>query len=108
YRLDPPSDALVVIAVSGEAGVAIGRNTVFSRGHAVVGVAIDVGTPLATPNLLADPRVTLTPDMRAAIERIGHRSVLGVPLRIGERVIGALGVGDKVGRHFDEDEIRLT
>jgi GAF domain-containing protein len=108
YRLDTASDALVAIAVSGEAGVAIGRNTVFPRGHAVVGVAIDVGTPLATPNLLADPRFTFTPEMRAAIERIGHRSVLGVPLRIGERVIGALGVGDKVGRHFDEDEIRLT
>src|SRR5439155_21121880 len=46
--------------------------------------------------------------MRANIERIGNRSVLAVPLRVGERVIGALGVGDRVGRQFDDDEIRLA
>ena len=108
YRLDPARDALVAIAVSGEPGVAIGRDSVFPRGHAVVGLAIEVGTPLATPNLFADPRFTFTPASRAAVERIGNRSVLGVPLRIGERVIGALGIGDVVGRHFDDDEIRLT
>src|SRR5439155_11296526 len=44
----------------------------------------------------------------ASIERIGDRSVLAVPLRVGERVIGALGVGDQVGRRFDDDEIRLA
>ena len=108
YRLDPTRDALVAIAVSGESGVAISRDTVYPRGHAVVGLAIEVGTPLATPDLLADPRFTFTSASRAAVERIGNRSVLGVPLRIGDRVIGALGVGDVVGRHFDDDEIRLT
>jgi GAF domain-containing protein len=106
YRLDPARDALVAIAVSGELGGVV--DTVFPRGHAVVGRAIEVGTPLTTPDLLADPRFTFTPASRAAIERMGNRSVLGVPLRIGERVIGALGVGDEVGRQFDDDEIRLT
>jgi GAF domain-containing protein/ActR/RegA family two-component response regulator len=108
YRLDTESDALIAFAISGEVGVAMGLGTVFPRGHAVVGLAIDVGTPIATSNLLADPRFTFTPETRAMIERAGHRSVLGVPLRIGERVIGALGVGDRVGRQFDDDEIRLT
>jgi len=108
YRLDTESDALIAFAISGEAGVAMSLGTVFPRGHAVVGLAIDEGIPIATPNLLADPRFTFTPGTRAMIERAGHRSVLGVPLRIGDRVIGALGVGDRVGRQFDDDEIRLT
>jgi len=108
YRLDTESDTLVAFAISGDVGVAMSRGMVFPRGHAVVGLAIDVGTPIATPNLLEDPRFTFTPETRAMIERAGHRSVLGVPLRIGDRVIGALGVGDRVGRQFDDDEIRLT
>src|SRR5207253_9318871 len=104
----PGSRAAGGFGISGEAGVAMSLGTVFPRGHAVVGLAVDEGIPIATPNLLADPRFTFTPGTRAMIERAGHRSVLGVPLRIGDRVIGALGVGARVGRQFDDDEIRLT
>ncbi len=108
YRLDPESGALVAFAVTGDAMVAIGRDVVFPRGHAVVGLAVEERGPVATPNLLADPRFTFTEEMRARVERAGHRSVLAVPLRVGERVIGALGVGDQVGRRFGADEIRLA
>src|SRR5215510_3381420 len=108
YRIDPESQGLVAFAVSGWQGVAIGRDTVFPRGHAVVGVAVRERAPVATPDLLGDPRFVFSEEMRADIERIGNRSVLAVPLRVGERVIGALGVGDWVGRQFDSDEIRLA
>src|SRR5437867_4794629 len=46
--------------------------------------------------------------MRTRIECAGHRSVLAVPLRVGERVIGALAVADEPGRRFGDDEIRLA
>src|SRR5262245_18974566 len=108
YRIDPETQALVAFAVTGEHGIAIGRDTVFPRGHAVVGVAVRERAPVATPDLLADPRFVFTEEMRASLESIGNRSVLAVPLRVGERVIGALGVGDWVGRQFDSDEIRLA
>ena len=108
YRIEPESQALVALAVAGEAGVAIGRDTVFPRGHAVVGVAVRERVPVATPDLLGDARFIFTEEARAGIERIGNRSVLAVPLCVGERVIGALGVGDWVGRQFGADEIRLT
>ena len=108
YRIDPESGALVAFAVSGEHGVAIGRDTVFPRGHAVVGAAVRERAPVVTPDLLHDPRFVFTEEARAGIERIGNRSVLAVPLRVGERVIGALGLGDWVGRQFDGDEIRLA
>ncbi len=108
YRIDPDTEALVAFVVTGEDGVAIPRDTVFPRGHALVGVVVRERAPVATENLLADPRFVFTDEARAAIERAGHRSVLAVPLRIGERVIGALGLGDRVGRRFDDDEIRLV
>jgi GAF domain-containing protein/CheY-like chemotaxis protein len=108
YRIDPDTEALVAFVVTGEDGVAIPRDTVFPRGHALVGVVVRERAPVATENLLADPRFVFSDEARAAIERAGHRSVLAVPLRIGERVIGALGLGDRVGRRFDDDEIRLA
>jgi len=108
YRIDPETEALVAFVVTGEAGVAMPRDTVFPRGHAVVGVAVRERAPVATEDLLADPRFILTEEARAQIARVGNRSVLAVPLRIGERVIGALGLGDRVGRRFNDDEIRLA
>ena len=108
YRLDPRSEALVAFAVSGEAAVALGQNVTFPRGHAVVGLAVQERGPVATSNLLADPRFTFTEEMRARIERAGHRSVLAVPLRVGERVMGALAAADEPGRRFGDDEIRLA
>ena len=108
YRIDPETQALVAFAVTGEPGLAIERDTVFPRGHAVVGVAVLERAPVVTPDLLGDLRFVFTEEMRASIERIGNRSVLAVPLRVGERVIGALGAGDWVGRQFTDDEIRLA
>ena len=108
YRIDPDTEALVAIVVTGEVGTALPRDTVFPRGHAVVGAAVRDRAPVATASMLTDPRFVLTDEARALIERAGDRSVLAVPLRVGERVIGALGVGDRLGRRFDADEIRLA
>jgi GAF domain-containing protein len=108
YRIDPKTEALVAFVVTGEPSAAIPRDTVFPRGHAVVGVAVRDRVPVATANALADPRFVFSEQARIEIERVGQRSVLAVPLRIGERVIGALGLGDRVGRQFNDDEIRLA
>ena len=61
-----------------------------------------------TPDLFADTRVTVTPEIRDRVERAGVRSVLAVPLFVGDRLSGALGIGDFAGRVFDEHEIRLA
>jgi GAF domain-containing protein len=108
YRLEPNTESMVAFVVTGDAGLAIPRDTVYPRGHGVVGVAVRDRGPVATENLLVDPRFVFTEEARGQIERAGHRSVLAVPLRIGERVIGALGLGDRVGRRFNHDEIRLA
>ncbi|MBI4255732.1 MAG: PAS domain S-box protein, partial [Candidatus Rokubacteria bacterium] len=73
----------------------------------VVGVAVRERQPVATPDVLADARITLTPGLRTAIEQAGYRSVLSVPLFVEDRVIGALSVGDRLGREFADDEVRI-
>jgi GAF domain-containing protein len=52
--------------------------------------------------------VTLTPEIRAAIERAPYRAVLAVPLLAKDSVVGALGIGDRAGRAFDDEEVELA
>jgi signal transduction histidine kinase len=52
--------------------------------------------------------VTLTPEIRAAIQRAPYRAVLAVPLLAKDSVVGALGIGDRAGRTFDDEEVQLA
>jgi PAS domain S-box-containing protein len=108
YHLDPESDGLVAIAVSGHTEPAVTRGTVFPRGTGVVALAMRERGPVWTPDLLTDPRVALEPTMRARARLTPYRSVLAVPLMVEDRVIGALGVGDAAGRVFDDGQVRTV
>lgn len=108
YRLDPASGDLVALAVSGDVGPIFGQNLVFPRGTGVAGLAVRESQPVVTPDLLTDSRITLTAELRARIEKAAYRSVLAVPLLVKDKVIGALAVGDRPRRVFDEEEIRLA
>jgi PAS domain S-box-containing protein len=105
WELDAVSSRLVAVAASGSSG-AFSPGTVIPVDEAVAGLAVREGAPVSTSDLLADPRVVLTPETRALVERSGHRSVLAVPLTIGGRVTGVLAVGDATGRAFGSEEIR--
>jgi len=98
----------VALAVSGDAGPAFGRNAVLRQGTGVAGLAVRERQPVVTPDLFTDPRVVVTPEARALLEPAPHRAVLCVPLLIQETVIGALSVGDRAGRMFDREEVRVA
>jgi len=108
YRLEPETGDLVAVAVSGESGPAFGVPIVFPKGTGAVGLAIRDRQPVVTPNFLTDPRITLTPEIRARVEQATYRSVLAVPLLVKGSVIGALGMGDREGRTFGREEIELA
>lgn len=108
FGLVPESGNLEAVAVSGEVGPIFGPKLVFPRGTGVAGLAVRDRRPVVTRNLLLDPRISLTPELRASIEQASFRAVLAVPLLAKDGVIGALGVGDRGGRIFNADEIRLT
>jgi len=105
WELEPASNRLVVVATSG-AGSSFLPGTRIPRDEALAGFAVREARPVATSDILSDPRLTLTAETRALVERSGHGSVLAVPLTIGGRVTGVLAVGDVTGRTFHVEEIQ--
>jgi two-component system NtrC family sensor kinase len=106
FRLDEDSGALVSLNVAG--ADVLGSQIVFPRGTGLVAMAVADCRPVATSDALADDRVAFPPEWRERIAASRLRAVLAVPLMLGGRVLGALGVADEVGRVFDEESIRLA
>jgi len=79
--------------------------TRLDRGTGVAGLALATRAACATPDVLADPRLTYTPETRAELAAREHRAMLAVPLLVTGRALGALIVGDQTGRRFTADEI---
>jgi signal transduction histidine kinase/CheY-like chemotaxis protein len=107
YRFDSVSGDIIAVALSGDVGPTQGRGVVFPRGTGVASVAARERRPISTPNMLEDPRIALTPEVRARIEQATYRAVLSVPLVARDTVLGALSVGDVAGRVFSEEDVRL-
>jgi signal transduction histidine kinase len=105
WELDSPTNRLVAVATSGP-GSSFPPGTRIPQDEALAGFAVREARPVATSDILADPRLTLTPETRALVERSGHGSVLAVPLTMGGRVTGVLAVGDVTGRTFHAEEIQ--
>ena len=107
-RAEAETGDLVALAVSGDAREAFEGSVRFREGTGVVGLAVRHRCPVATPNLLTDPRVILEPQMRSRLERLPYRAVLAVPLVVKDSVIGALAVGDREGRAFGDEDLRVA
>src|SRR5438132_1454992 len=77
-------------------------------GTGLVELAMRERRAVFSADVLADPRVGYTPEVRARIELGTVRAGLAVPLIARGTVIGALAVGARAGRVFDAREIRLA
>jgi signal transduction histidine kinase len=108
FELDPESEALVGVAVTGDIGPGFPPRVVFPRGVGLIALALREGRPVHTPNVLADARVTLPPELHRAIERAPYRSGVAFPLVVKDRVIGGLAVMDAEGWTPDEGDLRLA
>src|SRR5919197_98644 len=89
-----------------QAAVAVGNARLFAEGErrlrtvealAVVGL-----------DALTDPGIALTAEARARIEQSDYRTVLAIPLLVLGRPIGVLTVGDRAGRVFDDEAVRIA
>lgn len=76
-------------------------------GWGVGGRVIQTGQPFATSNYQADPRIRRRPSVASAVGEDGVVSIAGVPMRVGNRVIGALFAADRRERDFEQSEIAL-
>ena len=78
------------------------------HGAGIAGLALRERKPVASSDILADPRLTYASDQRPKFEMTAHRALLAVPLVAQGREYGVLAVGDDTGRSFDDDDMRLT
>jgi signal transduction histidine kinase len=73
------------------------------RGHGLLGVLIHIGTPLRIPDMRRDPRRVGFPPNHPPMT-----SLLGVPIRVRDEVVGDLYLADKIGGpEFSEEDQQL-
>jgi signal transduction histidine kinase/ActR/RegA family two-component response regulator len=99
--------ALRSLAVAGDDRSFFSPGTVIPRGAGIVGLAVATRHSAATSDSLEDQRLEMPSELRRAVEATGYRAACAAPLIIEGGVVGALTVGDRWGRPFDEDAIRL-
>lgn len=74
------------------------------RGHGLLGVLIRGGLPLRVPHIGRDPRRVGFPSNHPSMT-----SLLGVPIRVRDAVVGDLYLTDKIGAvEFSEEDQRLV
>lgn len=74
-------------------------------GSGVLGIVAATNRPAWTYDHSADPDVTHVDYVDHAVQAEGIRGILGAPIRIGGKTIGALLVGDRHPRHYTHEEI---
>src|SRR3989442_328213 len=105
YRYDPETGGLRQLAAhGGDAGVL--RGVDMAPGEGVVGWAVTERKIVTTPDVLREPRVSLSPELRRRLVAIGGCAVVGVPLLTRDSIVGAFSLGDNVGREFSADELQ--
>jgi GAF domain-containing protein len=102
-----PDGALEVVASKGGVQGFFDPGSAIPPGVGVVGEAMRMGRPVWTPDVLAEPRFSLTDEARQYIQHAGDNAVLAVPLTVKGDSIGALILNDRAGREFQDSEVAL-
>jgi signal transduction histidine kinase len=75
-------------------------------GESLSGTVALSGEPLLVRDLANDAR--LLPAHREATCRLGYRSMLVVPVRVGERVVGVLSIRSRQDGGFSEEHLKIA
>ncbi|MCO5997953.1 helix-turn-helix domain-containing protein [Actinoallomurus rhizosphaericola] len=76
-------------------------------GAGLAGLVAQTGTPYSTPDYFADARFDHQAYIDAAVQEEDLVAILGVPMRLGPRVIGVLFAANRSARPFVPEEIAL-
>lgn len=71
------------------------------------GLVAETCRPSFTSDYLDDPRFVHTDRIDGAVASERIQAILGVPLMVGEQVLGVLFASDRNERHFSPDEVNL-
>ncbi|HSF06203.1 MAG TPA: GAF domain-containing protein, partial [Methylomirabilota bacterium] len=108
YELDSGSGSLIARAVSALPGADGAWSPILPRGTGLLAVALEERCAVMALDVLEDPRVTCPPEMRQHLAASADRALLALPLVVGGTLIGALGVADRTGRDFTEEQVQLA
>src|SRR5581483_1980699 len=108
FRVDPSEPGLVCVAAAGGShwNDWIGRR--LPLGGSIAGLAVVENRPVWSPDVTADPRLTLPDWVHRSLEATGNAAVCGLPLRGPDGTVGAITLVDALGRAFSEEELRLV
>src|SRR5437879_5115802 len=98
-------DDLVLMGVWGDAQSAM-PNARIKIGESLTGTVVATGEPLLLSDPANDPRIA--PASRVAYLRGGYRAFLGVPLKIGEQVLGALSIRTLRAEGFSSEDVSIA
>jgi len=98
-------DELVLTGVWGDARAAMPTPRI-KVGESLSGVVAATGRPLLVSDPANDPR--LMPTHREPYQRAGYRAFLGVPLKLGEQVLGVLSSRTRREHGFSEDDLSIA
>ena len=100
--LDPEGKYLVIRAALGLSPEII-ESTRLEVGASIAGQAAGTGLPILVRDLETDPRFA-----RASRQKYETKSLLSVPLKLGEKVLGVLNLADKKdASSFSEEDLNL-
>jgi signal transduction histidine kinase/CheY-like chemotaxis protein len=98
-------DDLVLMGVWGDARTAMPTPRI-KIGESLTGIVAATGKPLLVSDPANDSR--LTQAHREAYQRGGYRAFLGVPLKLGEHVLGALSIRTRREQGFSADDVPIA
>jgi signal transduction histidine kinase len=98
-------DDLVVAYASGGAREVMAQPRL-KIGESLSGLVAASGETLVLTDPAADPR--LIPAHRAAMERLGYRALVAVPIKAGERIAGVLSVQTRRHLGFSDEDIEVV
>ncbi|WP_246080104.1 helix-turn-helix domain-containing protein [Nonomuraea mesophila] len=78
-----------------------------AMGAGLGGLVAQTAVPYATADYFADARFRHKDDIDEAVTEEGLVAILGVPLRLGQRVIGVLMAANRSARPFHQEEVSL-
>ncbi|HUF93672.1 MAG TPA: GAF domain-containing protein, partial [Candidatus Limnocylindria bacterium] len=103
-RLLQSDGSLVALGVGGRVRAAIEPGHILPAGTGVLGRAAAEGRVAWSADVPTDDTVLVSDDLRALMRASDDGAVLAAPLRAKGLVVGALGIADRPGRVFSEQE----
>jgi two-component sensor histidine kinase len=93
----------LILTASHKAGERYQARPTMRAGEGIVGLVAQTGQPIASPDVLEDPRFV----HKEMAREEGLRALLAVPLVVRDRVIGVFNCYKGVPHQFNRDEISL-